>query len=188
LKIVAGLGNPGPEYVFSRHNAGWLAVDHLANRFSCGTPRMQFSSMVWSFFREGEKVILLKPLTYMNLSGKAVGEAVAYLSAEWEDVLVVYDDVALPFGKLRLRAKGSAGGHKGLLSILGRAGGLEVPRLRIGVGAAPDQRGIVSWVLGNFDKNEQKELPTLLDRTAEAVETWLSSGTEKAMNRVNASQ
>lgn len=186
MKIVAGLGNPGPEYVFSRHNAGWLAVDHLVNRFSCGTPRMQFSSMAWSFFMNGEKILILKPLTYMNLSGKAVGEAVDYLSADWEDVLVVYDDVALPFGKLRMRSKGSAGGHKGLLSILGRAGTLEVPRLRIGVGAAPDARGIVSWVLGNFDKTEQNELPSLLDSTAEAVEEWLSVGTEKAMNLVNA--
>lgn len=188
MKIVAGLGNPGPEYVFSRHNAGWLAVDCLVNRFACGAPRMQFSSMAWSLFVSGEKVLFLKPLTYMNLSGKAVGEAVDYLSVAWRDVIVVYDDVALPFGKLRMRAKGSAGGHKGLLSILGRAGTLEIPRLRIGVGAVPDTRGIVSWVLGNFDKTEQQALPSLLDRTAEAVEEWISVGTEKAMNRVNATQ
>ncbi len=149
---------------------------------------MQFASMAWSFFLNGEKILLLKPLTYMNLSGRAVGEAVDYLSAAWEEVLVVYDDAALPFGKLRMRAKGSAGGHKGLLSILARSGTLEVPRLRIGVGAAPDPRGMVSWVLGNFGREEQKELPSLFDRIEEAVALWVSSGTEKAMNRVNASQ
>ena len=187
MKIVAGLGNPGPEYVFSRHNAGWLAIDHLLNRFSCGTPRMQFSSMAWSFHHEGEKVLLLKPLTYMNLCGRAVGEAAEYLAVAWEDVLVVYDDVALPFGKLRMRAKGSAGGHKGLVSVLTRAGTLEVPRLRIGVGAAPAGRGMVSWVLGAFSGEERAELPSLLDRTVEAIANWLDLGTERTMNRVNTS-
>ncbi len=186
MKIVVGLGNPGPEYVFSRHNAGWLAIDHIQNRLSCGAPRLQFSSMSWSFFHAGEKVLLLKPLTYMNLSGKAVGEAAEYLNIPWKDVLVIYDDVALPFGKLRMRSSGSAGGHKGMLSILGRAKTAKVPRLRIGVGAAPDSQGIVSWVLGSFCDQERKDLPLLLDRSAEAVESWITVGTDMTMNLVNA--
>jgi len=186
LKIIAGLGNPGPEYVFSRHNAGWLVVDHLAGRYSCGSPRMQFSSMAWTHFRNGEKLLLLKPLTYMNLSGRALREAADYFSLSWEeDVLVVYDDVALPYGKLRLRKKGSAGGHKGMLSVLGTAGTLEVCRLRIGVGAAPGEN-MVSWVLGSFSPGERSGLPDLLDRAADAVELWCTEGADKAMNAINA--
>lgn len=146
---------------------------------------MQCSSMVWSFFHEGEKILLLKPLTYMNLSGKAVCEALHYFSIPWENALVIYDDVALPFGKLRLRKKGSAGGHKGMLSILGMAGTLEVSRLRVGVGAAPDGKGMVSWVLGAFSKEERTALPPLLDEVAEAVEVWCAYGPDKAMNRIN---
>jgi len=186
LKLIAGLGNPGPEYVFSRHNAGWLLVDYLVDRYSCGTPRMQFASMAWSVFREGEKLLLLKPITYMNLSGRALREAVDYFGLSWEeDVLVVYDDVALPFGKLRLRKKGSAGGHKGMLSILGTAGTLEVCRLRIGVGSAPGEKGMVSWVLGAFSRAERDTLPALLDQAAGGVEAWCSEGPDRAMNILN---
>ena len=188
MKIVAGLGNPGPEYVFSRHNAGWLVIDHIQNRLSCGVPRMQFSSMSWSFFHEGEKVFLLKPRTYMNLSGRSVVEAAEYLDVPWENVLVIYDDVDLPFGRLRMRAKGGAGGHKGMLSVIGRAGTAKIPRLRIGIGAAPDRQGMVSWVLGGFNEEERKTLPSLLDRAAEAVESWINDGTDRTMNLVNASR
>ncbi|MGI6253518.1 MAG: aminoacyl-tRNA hydrolase [Aminivibrio sp.] len=188
MKIVAGLGNPGPEYVFSRHNAGWLAADHLAGRWGCGSPRMQFSSMAWTHYRDGEKVLLLKPLTYMNLSGRALGEAARYFSLSWEeDVLVVYDDADLPFGRLRMRKKGSAGGQKGMISVIGAAGTTEVCRLRIGVGAAPDQRGMASWVLGSFSPEERRGLPDLLDRVARGVELWCSEGAEKAMNEINSS-
>lgn len=188
MKIIAGLGNPGPEYVFSRHNAGWLAVDHLVNRHSCGAPRMQFSSQSWTYFQDGEKVLLLKPLTYMNLSGRAVGEAVNYFSLSWEeDVLIIYDDTALPFGKLRLRKKGSAGGHKGMLSVLGAAKTPKVCRLRIGVGGAPREDGMVSWVLGAFSPPERAEFPALLDQVGDAVEIWRVRGAEEAMNKINGS-
>ena len=143
--------------------------------------------MAWTHFLNGEKLLLLKPLTYMNLSGRAVREAAEYFSLSWEeDVLVIYDDVALPYGKLRLRKKGSAGGHKGMLSILGTAGTLEVCRLRIGVGAAPGEKGMVSWVLGAFSGHERSGLPDLLDRAADGVELWCSEGADKAMNTINA--
>lgn len=186
MKIVAGLGNPGPEYVFSRHNAGWLAADRIACSWSCGAPRMQFSSMAWTHHFNGEKILLLKPLTYMNLSGRALGEAVRYFSLSWEeDVLVIYDDTALPFGKLRLRKKGSAGGHKGMASIIAAVGTAEVCRLRIGVGAVPERREMVSWVLGPFSGEEQKALPDLLDSAARAVELWCSGDVDRAMNEIN---
>lgn len=185
MKLIAGLGNPGPEYVFSRHNAGWLVVDSLVSRLSCGTAKMQFSSMAWTAFHNGEKVLLLKPLTWMNLSGKALREAVDYFRLSWEDVLVIYDDVALPFGRLRMRRKGSAGGHKGMISVLAAAGTLEVSRLRIGVGAVPDEKGIISWVLGNFSREERASLPDLTDRAAEAALLWISLGPDEGMNRVN---
>ena len=185
MKLIAGLGNPGPEYVFSRHNAGWLVVDSLVSRFSCGTAKMQFSSMAWTAFHNGEKVLLLKPLTWMNLSGKALREAVDYFRLSWEDVLIIYDDVALPFGRLRMRKKGSAGGHKGMISVLAAAGTLEVSRLRIGVGAVPDEKGIISWVLGNFSREERAVLPDLTGRAADAASLWITLGPDEGMNRVN---
>ena len=186
MKIIAGLGNPGPEYVFSRHNAGWLAADLMADRWSCGAPRMQFSSMAWTHYLDGEKILLLKPLTYMNLSGRALGEAVRYFSLSWEeDVLIIYDDAALPFGRLRLRRKGSAGGHKGMISVIGAAGTADGCRLRIGVGAAPEEKGMVSWVLGAFSPSERQGLPDILEAVARGAELWRSEGPERAMNEIN---
>ncbi len=185
MKLIAGLGNPGPEYVFSRHNIGWLVVDHLVARWSCGPSKLQFSSMVWMFFRNGEKVFLLKPLTYMNLSGAALQQATAYYEIPWDEVLVVFDDVALPFGKLRMRKKGSAGGHNGMRSVLGAARSLEVPRLRVGVGATPQGSDMSSWVLGRFSREERDGLPSILDAAADAVDAWCAHGTDYVMNRIN---
>ena len=160
-------------------------MDSLVSRFSCGTAKMQFSSMAWTTFHNGEKVLLLKPLTWMNLSGKALREAVDYFRLSWEDVLVIYDDIALPFGRLRMRKKGSAGGHKGMISVLAAAGTLEVSRLRIGVGAVPDEKGIISWVLGNFSREERAVLPDLTGRAADAASLWITLGPDEGMNRVN---
>ena len=141
--------------------------------------------MAWTTFWGGEKILLLKPLTWMNLSGTALREAVDYYRLSWGDVLVVYDDVALPFGRLRMRKKGSAGGHKGMISVLSAAGTLEVSRLRVGVGAVPDEKGIISWVLGAFSREERASLPELKDRAAEAATLWISLGPDEVMNRVN---
>ena len=187
MKVIVGLGNPGRKYSDTRHNIGFRVLEEIARRSSIEKEESRFDAIIGHIRIGGEKVFLVKPLTYMNLCGRAVGEAAEYLSVAWEDVLIVYDDVALPFGKLRMRAKGSAGGHKGLVSVLTRAGTLEVPRLRIGVGAAPAGRGMVSWVLGAFSGEERAELPSLLDRTVDAIANWLDLGTERAMNRVNTS-
>ncbi|MDR1048951.1 MAG: aminoacyl-tRNA hydrolase, partial [Synergistaceae bacterium] len=141
MKLVAGLGNPGQEYVYTRHNMGWAVVDHLVRRLSLGNPVLKFRGEFW----KGRDFLLLKPLTFMNLSGLAVREAFDFYKMEPSDVLVVCDDTALPYGRLRLRGKGSAGGHNGLASVLSCLSTLEVPRLRIGIGGAPGDK--IGWVL-----------------------------------------
>ena len=179
MKLIAGLGNPGEEYAFTRHNMGWLSVDHLAQRLGLGKPQLKFRGEFW---RTGFGV-LLKPLTFMNLSGQSVREAFDFYKLAPEDVLIVYDDLALPYGGLRLRAQGSAGGHNGLASVLGALGTLSVPRLRIGLGSGPDS--MVSRVLGHLTAEERELLPSVLDRVEEAVEAWLTMDVQKAMSKVN---
>ncbi|MBR1438623.1 MAG: aminoacyl-tRNA hydrolase [Synergistaceae bacterium] len=180
MRLIAGLGNPGTEYAFTRHNMGWLCADFLAVNNSLGNPRTNFHSEFWKW----NDVILLKPLTFMNSSGIAVSEAVNVAKIEHEDILIIYDDMALPFGKLRLRAQGSAGGHNGLTSVLGALGDLQVPRLRIGIGKAPGS--MINYVLGHFDGNEREHLPDVLKHAEEAVEAWLTKDIQKAMTFVNA--
>ncbi len=180
MKLIAGLGNPGTEYAFTRHNMGWLCADFIAVNNNLGKPRQNFHGEYWKW----NDVILLKPLTFMNSSGLAVSEAVNFYKIELEDILIIYDDMALPFGKLRLRAQGSAGGHNGLISILGSLGDIHVPRLRIGIGKAPGS--MINYVLGHFDENERGQLTEILKRSEEAVNTWLNLDIQKAMTVINA--
>ena len=180
MKLIAGLGNPGTEYAFTRHNMGWLCADFIAVNNNLGKPRQNFHGEYWKW----NDVILLKPLTFMNSSGLAVSEAVNFYKIELEDILIIYDDMALPFGKLRLRAQGSAGGHNGLISILGSLGDIHVPRLRIGIGKAPGS--MINYVLGHFDENERGQLTEILKRCEEAVNTWLNLDIQKAMTVINA--
>ncbi len=161
---------------------GWLSADHLAQRRNLGRPQTKFRGEFW---RDGN-LILLKPLTFMNLSGASVREVFDFYKLEPEDVLVIYDDLALPYGRLRLRAQGSAGGHNGLASVLGALGTLKVPRLRIGLGGVPvEQGGMISRVLGHLSQEEQDQLPDILDRVEAAVHDWLTMDIQKAMSRVN---
>ena len=180
MKLIAGLGNPGTEYAFTRHNMGWLCVDHIVNKKNAGIAQNKFHSEFWKI---GD-VIFLKPLTFMNSSGIALGEAVNFYKIELSDVLIIYDDMALPFGKLRLRASGSAGGHNGLISILGALGSLEVPRLRVGIGKAPSS--MINYVLGHFYDEEREALPSIVDNVEKAVNIWLEKDIQKAMTLVNA--
>ena len=180
MRLIAGLGNPGAEYAFTRHNMGWLCVDFIAVNNNLGKPRQNFHGEFWKW----NDVILLKPLTFMNSSGIAVSEAVNFYKIELDDILIIYDDMALPFGKLRLRAQGSAGGHNGLTSILGALGDLHVPRLRIGIGKAPGS--MINYVLGHFDGEEKEQLPGVLARAEEAVNAWLTQDIQRAMTLVNA--
>ncbi|MBQ7197482.1 MAG: aminoacyl-tRNA hydrolase [Synergistaceae bacterium] len=182
MKLIAGLGNPGTEYAFTRHNTGWLCVDHIIVNKNLGSPQTKFHSEFW----KSDGVIYIKPLTFMNSSGIAVSEAVNFYKIELSDVLIIYDDMALPFGKLRLRANGSAGGHNGLISILGALGSLDVPRLRVGIGKAPGE--MINYVLGHFNEDERKQLPDIVDNVERAVNTWLDKDIQRAMTLVNASR
>ncbi len=163
---------------------GWMSVDHLVQRRGLGHPQLKFRGEFWRTGTPSEgSLMFLKPLTYMNLSGASVREVFDFYKLEPEAVLVIYDDLALPYGKLRLRARGSAGGHNGLASALGALGTLEVPRLRIGLGNAPGSR--IDRVLGHLNPQERGELPEILDRVESAVAAWLTLDIQKAMSRVN---
>ncbi|MBQ2616251.1 MAG: aminoacyl-tRNA hydrolase [Synergistaceae bacterium] len=180
MRLIAGLGNPGEQYAFTRHNMGWLCVDFLAVNNDLGRPQEKFHGEFWKW----NDVILLKPLTFMNSSGISVSEAVNFYKIDFSDILIIYDDMALPFGKLRMRAQGSAGGHNGLTSILGALGDLHVPRLRIGIGKAPSS--MINYVLGHFNPDEREKLPEIINRAGEAVTAWLNNDIQKAMTIVNA--
>ncbi|MDR3331429.1 MAG: aminoacyl-tRNA hydrolase [Synergistaceae bacterium] len=174
MKLVVGLGNPGPEYVWSRHNSGWLVIDSFVKRIGQGEPRMKFGGAFWlAAPLEGESVAFLKPFTYMNLSGKSVMEAVRYHDVAPGDVFVVFDDAALPFGRLRYRATGSAGGQKGMISILGALGTLDVPRMRVGVGSPDSRIDMRDWVLGKFPKEQRAKWPEIEELAWDGLLRWL---------------
>ena len=179
MKLIAGLGNPGEQYAFTRHNMGWLCADFLAVNHNLGNPRSNFHGEYW----KRDDVILLKPLTFMNSSGLSVSEAASFYKVDLSDILIIYDDMALPFGKLRMRAQGSAGGHNGLTSILGALGSLQVPRLRIGIGKAPSS--MINYVLGHFTQEEREQLPDILTRAESAVTAWRNNDIQRAMTLVN---
>lgn len=186
MHLVVGLGNPGPKYAFTRHNMGWLVVDHIIDRENCGTPEMRHKGLLWGpLVLWGQDVLLLKPLTYMNLSGLAVKDVLCRFPVSLQDILVVFDDMALPFGTIRLRAKGSSGGHKGMQSIINSVGSLSLPRLRMGIGR-PDDPCVVDYVLSAFDKPEIKLMPDILDSAVEGVRCWLEKDIQNAMSSVNA--
>jgi PTH1 family peptidyl-tRNA hydrolase len=191
MKIVLGLGNPGPEYERSRHNVGWWVVDHLADVWRFEGWRKDGQSRVAAGNVSGvpQRVRLVKPLTYMNLSG---GVLRPYKRREhWDaarDLLVVVDEVALPIGSFRIRARGSSGGHKGLKSVEGALGVPDYARLRIGVGPEDPSRrhgDLADYVLGDFGKREEKVVRELMPTLTELVECWLKEGAEVAMNRFN---
>ncbi len=146
---------------------------------------MKFSGALWDGFLEGERLLCLKPMTYMNLSGKAVWEAVSYFQIEHARILVLYDDRALPLGSLRIRPKGSAGAHNGMASVISSLGTLDIPRLRIGIGPLPEKVPLRRFVTSPFSREEQKELPEVLERSVRGVRLWVAEGIQQAMNAVN---
>jgi PTH1 family peptidyl-tRNA hydrolase len=186
-KIVVGLGNPGARYEKTRHNIGWLVLDRMADRLGSGGRVKSRDAAASVRGRLGaEELILVKPMTYMNLSGVAVRKVLARERVAMADVLVVVDDMALPFGRLRLRERGSAGGHNGLRSIIGEMGTEDFARLRVGIGKPAG--GAVEHVLGDFEHAEQGHLEALLDAAVDAVEAWAREGAHRAANRWNAWQ
>ena len=184
MKLVIGLGNPGGQYAQTRHNIGWMVLDRIADRLGrSGRGRQRDASESIQVRLAGEEVVLAKPLTFMNDSGIAVRKLLARERVPLGELLVVTDDFALPFGKLRFREQGSHGGHNGLRSIVDELGSEKFARLRIGIGEPG--RGAIDHVLSRFHADETSRLPVLLDAAADAVEAWAHEGTAKAANRFN---
>lgn len=186
MKLIVGLGNPGSRYAATRHNIGFDLIAELARRHSAGSLREKFQAEVAEATIAGEKVLLMCPLTFMNLSGQAVQPAKDFYKIENSEVLVACDDFALPVGKLRLRAKGSSGGQKGLEDIIRRFGSDDFPRLRIGIGPVPPGWDAANFVLGKFSKEEAATMAEVVKRAADAVAVWIRDGLAKAMNQYNA--
>jgi peptidyl-tRNA hydrolase, PTH1 family len=185
VKIVAGLGNPGREYRGTRHNVGFEVADLLASRHGAAFEAAPADALQAKWRHQGEVVLLVKPLTFMNLSGPAIAELVRYYRVDLADLLVVSDDVNLSLGRLRLRAGGSEGGHNGLRSVADALGTVEYPRLRIGVGRGDIRRELADHVLARFDKDEQSGIEGAIARAADAVEAWTDQGFETVMNLYN---
>ncbi len=182
--LIIGLGNIGPEYELTRHNIGFLTLDRLAEKESCSwsSDRLAFKS---EFKHKSRSIHLIKPTTYMNLSGKAVNYWMKTLQIPKENILVVVDDVAIPFGKLRLKPKGSAAGHNGLKNIEELTGGQDYPRLRMGIGDDFPKGRQVDFVLGRFTSAEFEALPPMMDKAIEMILTFCTLGIERTMNQFN---
>ena len=184
--LAVFLGNPGPRYALTRHNAGFMAADALAEAKGIRVDRLRFHALTGELRLGQERVLVMKPQTFMNLSGQAVGEAARFYKIPPEHVLVVSDEVSLPTGRLRVRTKGSAGGHNGLKSIIEALGSDAFPRIRIGVDAPPHPDfDMADWVLGVFRDADAETMRAAAKRAAEAVECYITEGPERAMNRFN---
>jgi peptidyl-tRNA hydrolase, PTH1 family len=184
-RLIVGIGNPGPEYAKTRHNVGFRVLDALAKRLNVSKQEARFRG-VYAVAPIGDlKVGLLKPLTYVNLSGQAVSEAVKQLNLQPEQILVVLDDAQLPLGKLRMRPKGSSGGHKGLQSIIDALQTEEIPRLRVGIGSPPEGVDMVTFVLSPFEDDEELVIGEAVERAADAAIVWATEGINAAMQKFN---
>jgi len=185
MKLIVGLGNPGGKYKDTRHNVGFEVAARLAKEFATAPPRAKFQGEIVEATIAGQKALLLTPLTYMNASGGSALAARDFYKIENDNLLVICDDFALPLGKLRLRAKGSSGGQKGLEDILRCLGTEEIPRLRIGIGIPPPGREPAGFVLSRFTSEEQPEIAAAIERATEAAAAWVELGLQPAMNKYN---
>lgn len=183
--LIAGLGNPGKQYSGNRHNVGFMAVDHIINKLNFSGKKIKSKSVVVEGRYNNMRIIFSKPQTFMNLSGDAIVSLMKFYKIQTNQVLVVHDDIDLPFGVIRLRPSGGAGGQKGLSSIINRLGTKEFARLRVGVGRPPGNMDPADYVLKDFNKTEREELPFIFDSVYKMVITYLDSGLETAMNLYN---
>lgn len=184
--LIVGLGNPGEKYENTRHNVGFQVVDELAERQNAPVQKLKFKALTNLLTISGEKVLVMKPVTYMNLSGEAVRPAADFYKIPPERILVISDDTALDPGKLRIRQKGSAGGHNGLKNIIQHLGTDQFPRVRVGVGQKPHpDYDLADWVLGKFTGEDKKAIDAAVKRAADAVECYIQDGPDRAMSRFN---
>lgn len=183
-RIIVGLGNPGARYANTRHNLGFMVGDELCRRLPAGKRSERFQAVLDELIHNDTRVIVARPLTYMNNSGQAVSQLVRWYKTSLENLLIVYDELDLPFGRIRLRPGGSAGGHNGMASIVKSLGSDEFARLRIGIGR-PVSGSTVDYVLSRFNTHERDELPELITLSADAALAWLTVGLEPAMNEYN---
>lgn len=186
-RLIVGLGNPGPKHASNRHNVGFQCLDRTAKAHGLEFNQRRFRASLAFGEILSVKVILAKPLTYMNLSGRGVSPLVRWYKAPAADLLVIYDDMDLPLGSIRLRQRGGAGGHKGMLSVIGSLGTQDFPRLRVGIGRPPGKMDPVDYVLGDLTPDEQAVMEEVYERVIAAVECWLTEGIVEAMNRYNLS-
>jgi PTH1 family peptidyl-tRNA hydrolase len=184
--LIVGLGNPGKQYERTRHNCGFRAIDLLAEKLGCKIDKSKFQGLYGQCLYNGKKLYLLKPLTYMNLSGQSVLQLSAYFSIPPQRIIVLFDDISLPPGRLRIRGNGSAGGHNGIKSIIEKLGSQDFPRVKIGVGAKPnEQQDLADWVLSTFTSSEEKSLSAALELAADAALCLIDHGVQDASNRYN---
>jgi len=181
--IIAGLGNPGDRYTFTRHNVGFLTIDYLAQFFNTKVDKIKFKGLVGSFEYAGKKVLLLKPMTYMNASGESIIEAVNFYKIKPEKLIVIYDDIAFDVGVVKMRKKGSDGGHNGVKSIIQRLGTEEFPRIRIGIGVP--KYDMVKYVLSEFEDGEKERIFRAIEKASNGIKILLESDIDRAMNYIN---
>ena len=184
--LAVFLGNPGPQYNMTRHNAGFVTADAAEKRFGANINRARFKALTGTCEIAGQSVMLMKPQTFMNLSGEAVAEAVRFYKIPAEHVIVVSDEMALPLGRIRVRPKGSAGGHNGLKNIIAHLGTDAFPRIRLGVGAPPHpDYDVKDWVLSVLRNQDAEDILSAADKAAQAIECYIKEGPDKAMNKFN---
>lgn len=182
--IIAGLGNPGTEYEKTRHNAGFLAIDYIASHFNANVNRLKFKALVGEADISGKRVLLMKPQTFMNSSGEAIGEAAAFYKISPENILILHDEISFDAGNMRIRRKGSAGGHNGLKSIIAHLSSDAFPRIKIGVGQKPNpEYDLVKWVLGRFPDADMKKIEDRFPDILNSAELILSGDIDGAMNK-----
>lgn len=185
MYIIVGLGNPSKEYERTRHNVGFSVIDVLAERYDIGVTERKHQAFFGKGIIEGHRVILAKPQTYMNLSGESVRPLIDYYKIQPEELIVIYDDISLEPGQLRIRFKGSAGGHNGIKNIITHLGSQEFPRIKVGIGEKPRGMDLANYVLSRFSKGEQEQMDEAYDQAARAAVAVMTDGIEAAMNHFN---
>lgn len=185
MKLIVGLGNPTDKYEGTRHNVGFEVIDRIADEYGIGLDTIKHKGMYGKGKLDGQTVILLKPMTYMNLSGESISAVAAYYKIEPCDIIVIYDDINLDVGRLRVRGKGSAGGHNGIKNMIAHLHTEEFPRVRVGIGMKPPRMDLADYVLSRFSKEEQERMDEGYDRAVKAVAMLVKNELEQAMNEYN---